>query len=159
MIVAPLKLNVLYRNVKHAKVLLNENVKYEFRVRSVKTWAQIKKLQSELKSWSPDSNRNHSLIYFFLILNLFFQSALPLLNWWGKLETTYVSMQLIKLTVERTSFKTKLSLDNINKQIFHAFLFNIRNYSPEVINIQRREPELNIILPRVNNFDIKQKGV
>ena len=51
--------------------------------------------------------------------------------------------------------------DNIkevnNKQIFHAFLFNIRNYSPEVINIQRREAELNIILPRVNNFDIKQK--
>ena len=25
------------------------------------------------------------------------------------------------------------------KQIFRAFLFNIRNYSPEVINIQRRE--------------------
>ena len=23
----------------------------------------------------------------------------------------------------------------INKQIFHAFMFNIRNYSPEVINI------------------------
>ena len=44
-----------------------------------------------------------------------------------------------------------------NKQIFHVFLFNIRNYSPEVINIQRREAELNIILPRVNNFDIKQK--
>ena len=44
-----------------------------------------------------------------------------------------------------------------NKQIFQAFLFNIRNYSPEVINIQRREAELNIILPRVNNFDIKQK--
>ena len=42
-------------------------------------------------------------------------------------------------------------------QIFHAFLFNIRNYSPEVINIQRREAELNIILPRVNNFDIKRK--
>ena len=36
-------------------------------------------------------------------------------------------------------------------------MFNIRNYSPEVINIQRREAELNIILPRVNNFDIKQK--
>ena len=35
--------------------------------------------------------------------------------------------------------------------------FNIRNYSPEVINIQRREAELNIILPKVNNFDIKQK--
>ena len=28
---------------------------------------------------------------------------------------------------------------------------------PEVINIQRREAELNIILPSVNNFDIKQK--
>ena len=44
-----------------------------------------------------------------------------------------------------------------NKQIFHAFLFNIRNYSPEVKNIQRREAELNITLPRMNNFDIKQK--
>ena len=44
-----------------------------------------------------------------------------------------------------------------NKQIFHAFLFNIRNYSSEVINIQRRETELNIVLPRVNNFNIKQK--
>ena len=43
------------------------------------------------------------------------------------------------------------------KQIFHAVLFNIRNYSPEEINIQRREAELNITLPRVNNFDIKQK--
>ena len=41
--------------------------------------------------------------------------------------------------------------------MFHALLFNIRNYSPEVINIQRREEELNIILPRVSNFDIKQK--
>ena len=44
-----------------------------------------------------------------------------------------------------------------NKQIFHAFLFNIRNYSPGVINIQQRDTELNIVLPRVNNFDIKQK--
>ena len=43
------------------------------------------------------------------------------------------------------------------KQIIHAVLFNIRNYSPKVINIQRREAELNITLPRVNNFDIKQK--
>ena len=42
-------------------------------------------------------------------------------------------------------------------QIFQAFLFNIRNYSPEVINIQRRKAELNIIIPSVNNFDIKQK--
>ena len=39
-----------------------------------------------------------------------------------------------------------------------VFLFNIRNHSSEVINIQRREEELNI-LPRVNNFDIKQKKV
>ena len=36
--------------------------------------------------------------------------------------------------------------------------FNIRNYSPKVINIQRRETELNTILPRVNNFDIKPKN-
>ena len=43
------------------------------------------------------------------------------------------------------------------KQIFHAFMFNIRNYSPEVINIQRREVYLNIILPRLINFDIKHK--
>ena len=35
-----------------------------------------------------------------------------------------------------------------NKQISHAFLFNIRKYSHEVSNI---------ILLRVNNFDIKQK--
>ena len=44
-----------------------------------------------------------------------------------------------------------------SKQMFPAFLFNIRNYSREVINIQRREAELNIKLLRVNNFDIKQK--
>ena len=43
------------------------------------------------------------------------------------------------------------------KQIFYAFLLNIRNYSPEVINIQWREAELNIVLPRMDNFDIKQK--
>ena len=35
---------------------------------------------------------------------------------------------------------------NDSKQIFHTFLFNIRNYLLEVI-----------ILPTVNNFDIKQK--
>ena len=44
-----------------------------------------------------------------------------------------------------------------NKQILHALLFNIRNYSPKVINIQWWKAELNIILPRVNNFEIKQK--
>ena len=38
-----------------------------------------------------------------------------------------------------------------NKQLLHAFLFNIRNYSGEVSNIQRRKAELNIILPSVNN--------
>ena len=37
------------------------------------------------------------------------------------------------------------------------FFFSIGNYSPEVINVQRREAESNIILPRINNFDIKQK--
>ena len=44
-----------------------------------------------------------------------------------------------------------------NEQIFNAFLFNIRNHSHKVINIQQREVEFNIILLRVNNFDIKQK--
>ena len=39
--------------------------------------------------------------------------------------------------------------------IFHAFLFNIRHYLPEAINIQRREGELNIVLLRVNNFNVK----
>ena len=47
-------------------------------------------------------------------------------------------------------------MDN-NNQLFHAFLFDIRNYSPEVINLQRHKAELNILLPRVNNFNIKQK--
>ena len=42
-------------------------------------------------------------------------------------------------------------------QISQAFLFNTRNYSPEVINIQRCKVELNIILLQVNNFDIRQK--
>ena len=36
--------------------------------------------------------------------------------------------------------------------------FFIKNYSPEVSNIERRGTELNIILPRVNNFDTKQKS-
>ena len=44
-----------------------------------------------------------------------------------------------------------------HKQIFHAFLVNIRNYYSELINIQQREAKLNIILPRVSNFDIKLK--
>ena len=41
--------------------------------------------------------------------------------------------------------------------MFHVFLFNIRNYSPDANNVQRRKVELKIILLRVNNFDIKQK--
>ena len=36
-------------------------------------------------------------------------------------------------------------------------MFNIQNHSPEVINIQWLEAELNIIFPRVNNFVFKQK--
>ena len=43
------------------------------------------------------------------------------------------------------------------KQILHVFLFDIRNYSHEVINIQQLKMEINIILLRKNNFDIKQK--
>ena len=49
-------------------------------------------------------------------------------------------------------------VSHYNKQIFNAFLFNIRNYSPEVINILQREAKLNIILPRVNNFDKPKKA-
>ena len=45
----------------------------------------------------------------------------------------------------------------ITQQIFHAVLLNIRNFSPDVINIQRREAELNIILLKVNNVDVKQR--
>ena len=41
--------------------------------------------------------------------------------------------------------------------MFCAFLFNLRNYSPEVIDIQRREAQLNIVLLILNNFNIKQK--
>ena len=43
--------------------------------------------------------------------------------------------------------------------MFHAFFLNIRNYSSEIINIQQGKAELNIILPRVNIFDIKQKKI
>ena len=41
--------------------------------------------------------------------------------------------------------------------MFYAFLFNMRNYSPNVTDIQRHTAELNIILLRVINFNIKQK--
>ena len=52
---------------------------------------------------------------------------------------------------------SKNKISHNNKQKFNAFLFNSRNYSLEVRNIQPREVELNMILQRVNNFDIKQK--
>ena len=61
------------------------------------------------------------------------------------------------MDIKSATFKIILKIQN-NKQIFDAFLFNIRNYSPEVTNIQRHEAELNIILFMVNNFDIKQKS-
>ena len=32
-------------------------------------------------------------------------------------------------------------------------------FTPDVSNVQQSEVALNIILPRVNNFDIKQKMV
>ena len=44
-------------------------------------------------------------------------------------------------------------------QIFHVFLFNIGNYSPDLGDIQRREAEFNIIFPRVNNFGINIKHI
>lgn len=44
-----------------------------------------------------------------------------------------------------------------NKQIMHAFLFRIRNYSSEGSNTQRREVGFNIIFPTLNDFDIIQK--
>ena len=39
----------------------------------------------------------------------------------------------------------------------HAFLFNIRNYSHEVRNVQPHKAKLNINLLRVSNFDFKLK--
>ena len=50
-----------------------------------------------------------------------------------------------------------LIIVNCVEQIFRTFLFNIRNYSPEVTNVQQHEAELKIIFSRVNNFDIKQE--
>ena len=44
-----------------------------------------------------------------------------------------------------------------NKKIFHAFLFNIRKYLLDDRNIQRRKVKLDVILLRVNKFDIKQR--
>ena len=62
---------------------------------------------------------------------------------------------MVRKILSYQTVKCKIQCDN--KQIFHAFVSNIRSYSPEVINIQQRKAELNIILPSLNNFDIRQK--
>ena len=36
-------------------------------------------------------------------------------------------------------------------------MFNIRSYSPEVGNFQRRKTKLNMIAPNMNNVDVKQR--
>ena len=76
-------------------------------------------------------------------------------------QRSYASFNAIVLNLDVNYLLVLHYLDQshieINNQILHAFLFNIRNYSLEVINIQLREVELNIILPRVNNFDIEEK--
>ena len=60
---------------------------------------------------------------------------------------TVILMMNVMIIKQRMNNKNNKSTvcgnKNNNKQIFHAFLFNIRNYSPEVINI---------ILLRVNNY-------
>ena len=41
------------------------------------------------------------------------------------------------LTGLKSTSSPSPSTENHNKQIFHAFLFNIRNYSPEVIDLTK----------------------
>ena len=48
----------------------------------------------------------------------------------------------------------KSTCDTMSK---YSMPFCLISEISEVINIERRKAELNIILPRVNNFDIKQK--
>ena len=79
-----------------------------------------------------------------------------------------MNFEILKLMLAFISnrFPTQVILDEIksiywNKQN-HLFGrqesdFDIRNYSPEVCNIQQREAEFNINSPIKNNFDIKQK--
>ena len=88
-----------------------------------------------------------------------------LLHSWGK--KTGANMQVIKCKSINSEVLIKSGICfsfffygcylKVDRQIFHALLFNIRNYSLKVINIQWCGAELNIILPRVNSFDIKQK--
>ena len=61
------------------------------------------------------------------------------------------------LVICKNKFTLRFDKPAYIMQISQAFLFNTRNYSPEVINIQRCKVVLNIILLQVNNFDIRQK--
>ena len=93
-------------------------------------------------------DKSQENVLFYKILHKNFFDPKPLRIRLDKVDGTIKTYDRIKC----------LELSNTyNKQIFHAFLFNIRNYSPAVMNVQRREGELNIILPTVNNFDMKQK--
>ena len=64
-----------------------------------------------------------------------------------------------KIFIVHDNYLTSIKRLTVSKQMFRVFLFNIENYSPDVINIQRHKAQLNIILMRVNNFNIKQKEV
>ena len=45
------------------------------------------------------------------------------------------------------------------KQVLHGLPLNIKIYSHEESNIQRREEKLSIISPRVNKFDVQAKSM
>ena len=47
----------------------------------------------------------------------------------------------------------------VNKQKLHGLLLNIKIYSLDVSNIQRRNAELNINSPRLNKFDTQRKSM
>ena len=74
-----------------------------------------------------------------------------LLQWRALKWVDSITRMMVIHVIKSRDFQRKFLFYVNNKQIFHAFLFNVRNYSPEVSNIRRREAELNIILPRVNN--------
>ena len=46
-----------------------------------------------------------------------------------------------------------------HEQIFNTLPLNITIYSLEVCNIHRGAAEVNIIIPRVNKFDIQRKDI
>ena len=71
----------------------------------------------------------------------------------NRLPNTLLQEQRYSLTTNlQRNMKFDTIYNNLNtpykhhdiKQIFYAFLFNIRNYSPEEINIRRLEVKLNI---------------